>query len=181
MLVSCTHTHTYTGRVPGTFATYQMAADKYYPVGLTSIAIELFYKSWVEKFSDPDEKVKKSLDNARILWIKNSKGSFKYEDAELWGQTDNEQKVIKVVVRNTDRSISATSLIHELVHVANFSIHGSFDIKHSDSENPIWNEEHDHFINKTNKQLCTLEDQFYGKEKTLTGKIACDKVGKIEE
>lgn len=168
----------YTGQIPGSENSYQMADGVYYPRGLTATAIKIFYTEWKTLHKDQEEqkKVYEALNNIRILWIDNGNNeTFSDCDVRLYGQVSLNENVIKISVRH-DKSIAATSLSHELVHIANHAINGHFDYDHSEGEDKGWNEKHDALIEKVNQKIRKAEKEFNKKRKALTKALESGKV-----
>lgn len=185
LLTSCVKIHMYsdqyTGQIPGSSNAYQMADGEYYPRGLTATAIKIFYKQWKDKFGDQDKKVIKALNNIRILWIDNEDGVFSNCKGKVYGENDINQNVIKIAVRLEDKSIAATSLIHELVHEANYAVNEEYDYDHTGVEYHGWTEEHDKLIKETNKLIREAEIKFNKERKALTEATSSAKVRKKGE
>ena len=130
-----------------------------------SSAILVFYKSWKAEFGDSKGLVKASLDKLMIEWSSEEKI---YDS----GVTDIHGNMIKKGVvkgmtlsptfiwlkRNLYNRMFATSLVHELVHVALWA-QGcrNGDPDHEGDAIDCWSANHTSFILKTNKLLADMD------------------------
>lgn len=126
-----------------------------------SQAIILFYRQWQSKFGDRHEKVKKNLYELMIEW------SSEKKVFEGVGRDNNGRVVRRGIVKgmtvgptyvwlytNPYKRVFASSLIHELVHVALWAdgCRGG-DPDHEGDRFQCWTREHTNFITHLNKLL----------------------------
>jgi hypothetical protein len=130
-----------------------------------SRSIMIFYRLWKSKFGDRRNRVQQSLDNIMIEW------SVK-EKILINAGRDNQGRLIKKGVvkgmtlgptyiwlrANQYERVFATSLVHELVHVALWAqgCRGG-DPDHEGNIYVCWTKEHTKFINYLNKELAELD------------------------
>jgi hypothetical protein len=130
-----------------------------------SQSIMIFYRLWKSKFGDRRNEVARSLDNLMIEWSSKKK-------ILLNAGRDNQGRLIREGIvtgmtlgptyiwlhANQYERVFATSLIHELVHVALWS-QGcrNGDPDHEGSIYACWTKEHTKFINYLNKELAELD------------------------
>ena len=93
------------------------------PANNVSVAVQLFYKHWKIEFGDRDQKVLKALNTLMIEWAEpqqrkilgySADGSMKRGKIKGVALSPS---YIKIYKRGYER-IAATSLVHELVHIA---------------------------------------------------------------
>lgn len=155
----------FTGKLPGFSNAYQLAINHYYPLELTAIAVNIFYQEWEREFGDETEAVYNAISNVRIAWFKDP--IYNGCPPVIVYGTVYKQDLISVKVRASDKSLGATSLVHELVHVANHAIYGEYDYFHSnDGEQMMgWTNKHDIFIKKVNAKIRKAEAEFNKRKK----------------
>jgi len=130
-----------------------------------SRSIVIFHRMWKEKFGDRRGQVKESLDNLMIEWSTEEK-------VLLNAGRDNQGRLVKrgrakgmtlgptyIWLRTTQyKRVFATSLIHELVHVALWAQEcKGGDPDHEGDKYVCWTKEHTKFIVYLNKILAKLD------------------------
>ena len=129
-----------------------------------SKAIEIFYQEWVETFGDKDEKLRHSLDQIMVKWSSKrrlAKGRIR----DIKGNIVSHRSIIGITVSptyiwvytNIYGRIAATSFVHELVHVALWTVCSNGDPDHEGNKWKCWTEEHTLFIKKINSMLAELD------------------------
>lgn len=123
-------------------------------------ATSLFYSEWIREYGDPDRKLLANLNNMNILWGTDAEivtecncfdinGKF-LESAVISGLTHAPDTIW---VWDQDGKISETSFVHELIHVALWSIDGNADPDHEGDKKVLWLNSHTKFIERVNKIL----------------------------
>jgi len=126
-----------------------------------SYVIEMFYSNWKVRFGDPDEAVKKTLNNLIVEWGSKKKvilgAAFNVQGEPMKGEARGLTLMptyIWVWTNPTYKRIAATALIHELVHSAIWSqnkYHGDPD--HEGKDFRGWTAAHTEFIKELNRVL----------------------------
>jgi hypothetical protein len=133
--------------------------------GRISQAILIFHKRWKDRFGDKKGKVKKSLDNLMIEWsteekILNNIGRNNNGDIVKRGRV-NGMTLSPTYIwlrANQYERVFATSLMHELVHVALWSQGcSSGDPDHEGGKYRCWTKQHTKFIIHLNNILAKLD------------------------
>ena len=139
--------------------------DKYPPHDV-ALAMVIFYHSWVEEFGDSSGLLEERLNRLYIEWGKTTKTlsyvytvqGIKRDSATVLGLTLAPTH-IWVYQREKGDSLSQTSLVHELVHVAlwatNPNSHGDAD--HEGNKIPGWTPAHTVLITKINHLLSAFD------------------------
>ena len=137
--------------------------DVYRPTDV-SVAMAVFYDTWVSTFGDDDYVVRTMLDDVMIQWgqekkILNNVYDVKGEPREVSYVVGKVITKSMVWVYSGDgRRISGGSLIHELVHLA---IRRTMDGSHGDPDHegekyPGWTPAHTFLIQEANRTLRAL-------------------------
>lgn len=136
--------------IPGYSNAGQKVIGDYFDAERTSIAMDIFYDKWVEKSEDYDE-VASILSGVCVKWepypwIVESLGN--YEDGvpkRAAGLTESRRLVRVFIGENEDslgneieRTISATALWHELVHLTLWNLNDEPDPDHEGSSYSGW-------------------------------------------
>lgn len=126
-----------------------------------SQAIIIFYRQWYHTFGDRQNKIKKNLDEIMIQW------SSKKKVLANIGHNIKGEKINRGVVKgmaltptylwlrtNEYKRVFASSLVHELVHVALWS-QGcrAGDPDHEGGKYQCWTKQHTNFIQHLNELL----------------------------
>ena len=157
-------------KVPGYENTNQKTddCDYFYP-SHTSLALHVFYIEWVSKFEDTDGRLLKAINNLeieygtyqrRISRVFNIDGTFRPDPTVVNGLTGRNGRWIFVWIgKGAHPKLHKTSFIHELVHVAmytmNYGDHGDPD--HEGNNYPGWTTMHTKFIKDTNEVLKSMD------------------------
>ena len=128
-------------------------------------SIIIFHRIWKDKFGDHEGRVEESLNNIMIEWSDEEK-------VLINAGRDNKGRLIKkglakgmtlsptyIWLRTTPyKRVFATSLVHELVHVALWA-QGckAGDPDHEGNKYICWKKEHTKFIDYLNKTLAKLD------------------------
>lgn len=125
-------------------------------------ALNVFYKEWKKEFGDPEGKVIKMLNEVMITWSEEEKtvGSA----YSINGKLLKNPNVIGLAISPTilwshvgdTGYISDTSLVHELVHLALWSINDDPDPDHEGGNHHGWTARHSVFIADLNRFLRTF-------------------------
>lgn len=126
-----------------------------------SKAIVLFYRQWQNKFGDRHNKIKKNLDQLMLEWSSKRKVLFNL-GTNIKGETVKEGVVKGMVLgptyvwlrTNEHKRVFASSLIHELVHIALWA-QGcrAGDPDHEGDKYKCWTKQHTIFIQHLNEIL----------------------------
>ena len=131
-----------------------------------SQAIVIFYRQWQLKFGDKDDKIKKNLYELKVEWSSKEK-AYESIDRSKIGEIIITRSIIKGMTlcptyiwlrTNQYKRVYASSLVHELVHVALWSqdCRGG-DPDHEENEYECWTKEHTKFIRHVNKLLIQFD------------------------
>jgi len=128
-----------------------------------SVAMMVFYMTWLNYFGDPDDRVINNLNVLLIQWSsENKRGDgydefgVKYENARYSGLTLS-RGIIWVKAQEKDRLICETSFVHELVHASIWAVKLSDgDPDHNGTKYSGWTSYHTTLIMRVNKTLCEL-------------------------
>ena len=134
-----------------------------YPVESTAIAMSVFYLEWRANFGDPDDLLWKSLNGLMVDYSPRERrgnahdlNGRKIHDVSYGGLTLSSGYIW--VKSYTDRPLCRTSLVHELTHVAFWTIRGTDgDPDHEGSKYIGWTADHSALINRVKDTLCTLD------------------------
>ena len=133
-----------------------------YPSEAVAIAMIFFYNDWTFHFGDSRGMIWKSLNSLMVEWIDRDRlvtghdimGNVRHR-APASGVTLT--KTMVWVKPSAEGPICETSFIHELVHVAIWSIKGTDgDPDHLGKKYLGWNIDHSALIQRVNDQLCAL-------------------------
>ena len=137
-----------------------------YPPHDVALALTIFYHSWVEEFGDSQGLLEERLNRLYIKWGKTTKTlkyvysveGIKRDSATVLGLTLS-PTYIWVYQREKEDSISQTSLVHELVHVALWATnpHSHGDPDHEGDKIPGWTPAHTALIGKINHLLSAFD------------------------
>ncbi len=134
-----------------------------YPKHKTALAMMVFYHHWNRWFDDEDLVVKKALENVMIEWgtkkriIKRGysiKGELR-ENITVVGLTKSKSYIW--VWEGNLHSISESSLIHELVHIALRAKQGHGDSDHEGSKYGGWTIDHSAMILEAKEALRSFD------------------------
>jgi hypothetical protein len=128
----------------------------------TAIAIALFQQHYENQFTDRMGVVSHALNKLMVEWSSKEKKisggydmhGYRFLDHKIVGLTRTPSWVW--VYTEYDERICQTSLVHELVHVALWAIHGSGDPDHLGRLHKGWTIDHTAFIQEMNETLCIL-------------------------
>ncbi len=128
-----------------------------------SIAIQLFYKKWYEKFGDKNKKVYKALNKIMIEWVSDKEKSMlgysmggKIKRGKVKGLALS-PTYIKIQKTRYER-IASTSLVHELVHVALWNSGNILgDPDHEGTLYEGWTSEHTRMVKEINRLLADID------------------------
>lgn len=128
----------------------------------TAIAMTLFYQEYQKKFGDPMGTISDALNRLMVEWSSKEKtisGGYgmegiRFNDRKIVGLTRTPSWVW--VYTEYDERICQTSLVHELVHVSLWAVHGSGDPDHLGKKYKGWTIDHTAFIQEMNETLCIL-------------------------
>ena len=131
-----------------------------------SQAITIFYQQWYKTFGDKEDRIKKNLDQLMIEWSSEEKTHESVRKNKK-GQTVITIKVIRGMTicptyvwlkTNQYKRVFASSLVHELVHVALWTqtCRGG-DPDHEKGYPPCWTKQHNKFIRHVNGILVRLD------------------------
>jgi len=127
-----------------------------------SQAITIFYRQWRKRFGDKDDRIKKNLDELMIEWssitktnettTRNKEGHFIITVSSVKGMTLTPTYIW--LKTNPYKRVFASSLVHELVHVALWTheCRGG-DPDHEKGYPVCWTTEHNDFIRDVNRLL----------------------------
>ena len=126
-----------------------------------SQAITIFYHQWKRRFGDNEDRIKKNINELMIEWSSEEKTHEDTENKD--GQIVITIKIIKGMTltptyiwlkTNPYKRVYASSLIHELVHVALWTqkCRGG-DPDHEKGYPVCWTAEHNDFIRDVNRLL----------------------------
>tara|TARA_R100000808_G_C2142085_1_gene149879 strand:- start:1282 stop:1899 length:618 start_codon:yes stop_codon:yes gene_type:complete len=127
-----------------------------------SIAMLAFYREWHVTFGDVTGKVWKALDTVMIEWSPRDRNITAHNMAGTLQRNAPLSGVVlspgMIWVRpSVNGPICETSLIHELVHIAIWSLKGTDgDPDHLGSKYWGWTVDHTALIQRVNEQLCEL-------------------------
>lgn len=131
-----------------------------------SQAITIFYNQWEKTFGDKEGRIKKNLDQLMVEWSSEEKTHEKIERNRK-GQIIITRKIIKGMTicptyiwlkTNQYRRVFASSLVHELVHVALWTqVCRGGDPDHEAGYPACWTSQHTKFIKHVNKILLELD------------------------
>lgn len=165
-LCGCTSVQKQMINLPHSKYSWQIQVDSEPPAAdRVSQAIIIFYRQWQAKFGDRRGKVKKSLYELMVEW------SSEEKVLEGVGHDNKGQIVKKGIIKgmtigptyvwlrtNVYKRVFASSLIHELVHVALWADGcKSGDPDHEGSAYMCWTPEHTKFIRHLNKLLVKFD------------------------
>ena len=128
----------------------------------TAIAMALFYHHYEKQFTDPMGVISHAFNKLMVEWSgKEKKISGGYN---MHGNQFSDRKIVGLtrtpswvwVYTEYDERICQTSLVHELVHVALWAVHGSGDPDHLGDKYKGWTIDHTAFIQEMNEVLCIL-------------------------
>ena len=137
------------------------SCDKH-PREPTSVAMLVFYTKWDETFGDYNGDIWGALNKLMVAWSPSSKRGDAYDidgnpvkDVSFGGVALSPSYIwVKVY---PDRLICESSFVHELVHIAIWTIKGSNgDPDHAGPKYRGWSVDHSKFIEDVNDELCTL-------------------------
>ena len=127
-------------------------------------AIYVFYENWKNWFGDEDKVVHHMINNLLIEWgdkRRTVRGAY-----DIHGQFISNASVVGLAIspnhlwaKRNPKGIGASSLVHELVHLALWNTHGSADPTHEGGDDHIWTEEHTEFIRETDDLLFLIGDR----------------------
>ena len=131
-----------------------------------SQAITIFYNQWEKTFGEKEGRIKKNLDELMIEWSSEEKTHQSVERG-AGGKTIITIKIIKGMTicptyiwlkTNQYKRVFASSLIHELVHVALWTqVCKGGDSDHELGYPPCWTSQHTKFIRNVNKMLMQFD------------------------
>ena len=143
--------------------TWQIVEDcNKYPSEAVAIAVIFFYNDWNFHFGDSRGLIWQSLNSLLIEWVDRDRlvtghdimGNIRHK-APASGVTLT--KTMVWVRPSAEGPICETSFIHELVHVAIWSIKGTDgDPDHLGKKYLGWTIDHSALIQRVNDQLCAL-------------------------
>lgn len=157
-------------KIPGYEDAYQLTddCDYFYP-SHTSLAMHVFYIEWVNKFGDPDSRLRHALDNLeieygtyqrRISRVFSIDGTYRPNPTVINGLTARNGRYVFVWIgAGSHPKLNKTSFAHELVHVAiyaaNYGEHGDPD--HEGDVYKGWTTMHTKLIGDTNEVLKSMD------------------------
>ena len=131
-----------------------------------SQAVTIFYRQWQKTFGDKEGRIKKNLNELMIEWSSKEKAHESIERNKL-GQTVITINIVKGMTicptyiwlkTNQYKRVFASSLVHELVHVALWTqVCRGGDPDHEQGYPPCWTTQHNKFIRHVNKILLQLD------------------------
>jgi len=127
-------------------------------------AIYVFYENWKSWFGDEGGEVDDMINNLLIEWgdkKRTVRGAY-----DIHGNYIPNASVVGLAIspnhlwaKRGKKGIGTSSLVHELVHLALWNIHGSADPTHEGGEDGLWTEAHTEFIKETNDLLFLIGDR----------------------
>ncbi len=142
---------------------WQIVEDcKKYPSEAVAIAMVFFYNDWNYNFGDSRNTVWRALNSLMVEWVDRKRLVTGHDingrirsGAQASGITLT--KSMMWVRPSAEGPICETSFIHELVHVAIWSIKGTDgDPDHLGNKYHGWTVDHSALIQRVNDQLCAL-------------------------
>ena len=131
-----------------------------------SQAVTIFYRQWQKTFGDKEERIKKNLNELMIEWSSKEKAHENVVRNKK-GQIVITRKIVKGMTicptyiwlkTNQYKRVFASSLVHELVHVALWTqVCRGGDPDHEQGYPPCWTTQHNKFIRHVNKILLQLD------------------------
>ena len=127
-----------------------------------SISMKIFYIHWLEKFGDPVGRIKKNLNSIMIMWGDKLKTASGYRmdgsySKKLKAQGITYTKGTIWVKKLADKKICRSSLTHELVHAAIWTMKiTDGDPDHLGEKYAGWTIEHSALIENVKEELCAL-------------------------
>ena len=150
-------------KIPVFSGAWQIVEDcKEHEREAVAISMVFFYKEWISTFGDPQGSVWRALDNLMIEWTSISRpvaahdisGRF-HKNAHAAGMTLT--PTVIWVKPKIGAPVCETSLIHELVHVAIWSIKlTDGDPDHLGNKYSGWSVDHSALIQRLNDHLCSI-------------------------
>ena len=166
-LGSCSGTQKYMTNLPFSPHSWQITDSDEAPDALrVSQAVTIFYRQWQKTFGDKEDRIKKNLDELMIEWSSKEKTHETIEKNRS-GQTIITRKIIKGMTicptyiwlkTNQYKRVFASSLVHELVHVALWTqVCRGGDPDHEKGYPPCWTTQHNKFVRYVNKILMQFD------------------------
>ena len=166
LLLSCGSTRKQMVVLPHSDYSWQIKSDDNAPdVARVSQAIIIFYRQWQLRFGDPHDKIKKNLYQLMIEWSPEEK-IFENKGYDIKGHTVRRGVVKGMTLcptyiwlrTNEYKRVFASSLVHELVHVALWSqTCGRGDPDHEGPKYKCWTRKHTMFIKHLNDLLVKFD------------------------
>ena len=158
-------------RIPGWKFSYQIEAECSIPDPYdVSLAMQVFYVNWHQRFGDPADVVLNNLNNMLIEWRKNAMqfrngyrvdGTFIQEGRAI-GLTLDRGHI--VVMMEASQKIYDTSFVHELIHASIRAKTGQLgDPDHEGTKYSGWTKQHTSLIKEIN-EILRLMDLNYAEE-----------------
>jgi hypothetical protein len=158
-------------RIPGWKYSYQIESDCNIPnPGDVSLALQVFYINWYQRFGDPADAVLNNLNNIVVEWRAKKiyfergyrvDGTF-IENGQAIGLTIDKSHIIVMMSRY--QKIYDTSLAHELVHASIRATTGQRgDPDHEGDKYSGWTKQHTSLIKEIN-EILRLMDLNYAEE-----------------
>ena len=150
-------------KIPTTTGAWQVvyACDQY-PREAVAIAISMFYMEWRLTFGDPEGKIWQALNGIMIDWNPKSKQGNAYDVTGIYIQGASYGGLALSssyvwVKPNSNEIVCESSLVHELVHIAIWTLKGTDgDPDHMGKKYSGWSVDHSALIQRVNQDLCTL-------------------------
>jgi hypothetical protein len=131
-----------------------------------SQAVTIFYRQWQKTFGDKEERIKKNLNELMIEWSSKEKAHENVVRNKK-GQIVITRKIVKGMTicptyiwlkTNQYKRVFASSLVHELVHVALWTqVCRGGDPDHEAGYPPCWTAQHTKFIRHVNNILIQFD------------------------
>ena len=131
-----------------------------------SQAVTIFYRQWQKIYGDKEGRIKKNLNELMIEWSSEEK-AHENTVRNKQGQIVITRKIVKGMTicptyiwlkTNQYKRVFASSLIHELVHVALWTqVCRGGDPDHEEGYPPCWTRQHTKFIRHVNNILIQFD------------------------
>jgi hypothetical protein len=157
-LVSCGPVQQMT-KLPFFDSAWQLQTSPFPPRQDVSTALKLFYNYWAFEFGDENQKLSKAFNNLMVEWREESRAGGTGHSITGVKITDGIVKGVALspgyiwVWKGKTEKISATAFVHELMHIALWSVNGQPDADHEGKKYKGWTPKHTEFMHKINYLL----------------------------